>query len=136
MKDLIDLLLRSFETHEIIYKGPIYSNNDAQSKHWRKKASLVKKYKIIFRHLILAAKLPWFEEFALVVYFNSRHDTDNISSTAKIFVDCLRQRELKGKIIQKGYVKDDSKKYYKMLAILPDDSLKKHEFKFKLIKIK
>lgn len=130
------MLLYSFECYTINYKGPIYSNNDAQSKAWQKKAGIVSKYKTMFGWLLKEAKLPWFEEFALVIHYNSRHDPDNISSFAKIFTDAFKQVEKKGEIVQKGYVADDSKKYFKLLAIVPDDSLDTNSFKFQLIKLK
>lgn len=136
MRDLINLVLRSFETYTILYKGDIYSNNDAQSKAWQKKAGIVKRYKTMFGWLLKEAKLPWFEQFGLVVFYNSRHDTDNVGSFCKIFIDAFKQVENKGKIVQKGYVNDDSKKHYKMLSVLPDDTLEPNQFKFILIKIK
>ena len=136
MKELLGMLLHSYESYTIIYKGAIYSNNDAQSKAWQKRAGIVTKYKTMFGWLLKEAKLPWFEQFALVCYYNSRHDCDNISSTCKILIDSMKQIEKKGVITQKGYSTDDSKKYYKMLAILPDDSLDTNTFKFQLIKLK
>lgn len=126
MIDLINLLLHSFETYTITYKGDIYTNNDAQSMHWRTKGPIVSKYKLVFKDLARQAKLPWFDEFGLIVHYNSRHDADNISSFAKIAVDAMKKK----------YFKDDSKAYYKLFAVLPDPSLDKKEFKFTLIKIK
>lgn len=64
------------------------------------------------------------ETFSVHVFHNSRYDTDNCILAIKFTADYLRHR---------GWVKDDTKKYFKYLSIRVDEDLPKDIFKIKLI---
>jgi len=60
------------------------------------------------------------ETFNIDVYHNSRYDTDNCILAVKFTADYLRHR---------GWVKDDTKKYFKKLSIRVDENMDKAIFK-------
>ena len=62
------------------------------------------------------------KEFSVHVFHNSRYDTDNCILAIKFTADYLRHR---------GWVKDDTKKYFKKLSIEVDENLPKTVFKVK-----
>jgi hypothetical protein len=64
------------------------------------------------------------EAFKLELYYNTRHDCDNLAPIAKHFVDVLR--ELK-------FVANDTKKYYKSLLLEANIDLPKQSLQFKII---
>ena len=63
------------------------------------------------------------ETFDIDVFHNSRYDTDNCILAVKFTADYLRHR---------GWVKDDTKKYFKKLSIKVDDEMSKDIFKVKI----
>lgn len=63
------------------------------------------------------------ESFDINVLHNSRYDTDNCILAVKFTADYLRHR---------GFVKDDTKKYFKKLSIKVDEDLEKTVFKVKI----
>lgn len=134
------MLLYSYECYNIIYKGPMLSWNDFYASSgvnaWKVRTGKVDKYKKIFRHLLQEAKLPWFEEYAIVLFYNSRHDSDNACAGIKCLLDSFKTVEKKGVVLQKGYCHDDDKRYCKMTTAIYDKSLDHNEFKFSIIKIK
>jgi hypothetical protein len=124
----------------IVYQGQGISWNDIYANSgknaWKIRKSLVDKYKKIFTILILEAKLPWMDEYEVALFYNSRHDLDNCGAMSKILVDVLKQKREGGIVTQRGWVYDDSKKYYKKLTIAPDESLENNTFKFIIKKLK
>lgn len=141
MLDTINLLLNNYEVFELIYKGPGLSWNDiyaggAGKYGWKVRKTAVDKYKVIFNDLIQKAKLPWFQEYALVLQYHSRHDPDNVLCNSKILLDALKQEIVKGTIVKKGYCYDDGPEFCKMVTAVYDDRLPNNTFIFKIIKIK
>ena len=63
------------------------------------------------------------EGFSIHVSHNSRYDTDNCILAIKFTADYLRYR---------GWVKDDTKKYFKYLSIKVDEEMDKKVFKVKI----
>ncbi len=63
------------------------------------------------------------EHFEIHVTHNSRYDTDNCILAIKFTADYLRHR---------GFVKDDTKKYFKQLSIKVDENQEKNIFKVKI----
>ena len=63
------------------------------------------------------------ETFSIHVSHNSRYDTDNCILAIKFTADYLRHR---------GWVKDDTKKYFKYLSIKVDEDIPKTVFKVKI----
>lgn len=128
IKRLIKLFLRlgiikSFVNLE--YNGTLFSLNDLYSSgHWRTRANLKKKYREIFGELIRSYKLDSVDKFSLVIFYNSRHDADNITGMEKMFTDVLKAE---------GVITDDGKKYYKLYCVVPDDSLPMNTLNFYLI---
>lgn len=63
------------------------------------------------------------ESFEVHVSHNSRYDTDNCILAIKFAADYLRHR---------GFVKDDTKKYFKKLSIKVDEDMEKTIFRIKI----
>jgi len=126
--------------YTIVYKGQGVSWNEIYGSSgknaWKVRKTLVDKYKKIFTILLLEAKLPWFEEYDLTLFYNSRQDPDNASCSIKMFADAFKQDRLGDTILKKGWVYDDSKKYCKGVHIIPDETLENNTFKFVLTKLK
>ena len=108
------------------YDGSLFSLNDLYAAgHWRTRASLKKKYRKIFGELIQSYKLESLNKFSLVIFYNSRHDCDNITGMEKMFTDVLKTE---------GVIIDDGKKYYKLYCVVPDPSLPMNTLNFYLIR--
>lgn len=120
----------------ITYQGKGVSLNKFYSQgHWGTRSAIKKKFRKIFDELFVESKdLVWMDQFALVIYYNSRHDLDNVVGMEKVFMDALkRETDKQGRLIRKGYVEDDNKKFYKGMVILPDTDLPTNTFEFHLI---
>lgn len=111
------------------YSGKAFSLNDFYAGgNWYARQSIKNEYKPIFEKLIQQAdkgKL-YFEKFYLLIFFNTRHDVDNVMGMEKIFIDTL-----KGNII-----KEDNKTHYKGLMVFYDKLLPMNTFEFILIELK
>ena len=97
------------------YSGKVFSLNDLYKQgHWSIRSKLKNEFKEIFTDVMIKAKVKKMNNFYLILFFNTRHDTDNMVGMTKVFADTM-----------KGvYVKDDTKDYYKGLCIFPDPTLK------------
>lgn len=126
--------------YEIIYKGQGISWNDIYANSgknaWKGRKSIVDKYKKIFTILLLEAKLPWMDEFEITLIYNSKHDPDNCGAAIKILVDAMKQKRDGGLVTQRGWIYDDTKKYFKKMTIIPDELLETNTFKFIITKLK
>jgi hypothetical protein len=112
------------EIYEFSYVGKIFSLNDLYRQgHWSVRSSLKNKYKKIFSEMLKEAEVLFCNKFYLIVFYNTRHDPDNIVGVIKVLVDSM-----KGKLIP-----DDNKKYFKGLAIFPDSTLSPGTVQFILI---
>jgi hypothetical protein len=111
---------------KICYNGKGVSLNDYySSSHWSARHSLKKKYlKLLFPLMDKELSKDMIDKFGLYIFYNSRHDPDNVVGTEKIFMDMLKTHF--------GVIIDDSKKYYKSLSIIPDDKLETNTFEFYL----
>jgi len=107
------------------YKGEGLSLNKFYSQgHWRTRANAKTEYKLIFENIISKAKGKYFfDRFYMVIFYNSRHDVDNVIGMEKVFVDTM-----KGVMI-----KNDGKVNYKGIMIFYDDSLPNNTFEFVII---
>jgi hypothetical protein len=127
IRRLIRLLLRFniFDRHYILkYSGKIISFNQLYSGgHWGKRQGYKNTYGKIFSSLCLAAKIQPMQELFLVVFYNTRHDCDNIVLSAKFLLDVM-----KGK-----YITDDSSKYYKGILVHYDSSLPRGVLEFHIL---
>lgn len=126
------------DTYSITYQGKGVSVNDYYSaKGWWHRNKIKKEYSEIFDNLIRKSKIQWMDEYCLIIFYNSNHDPDNVVGLSKIFVDEIKQQtDKQGDIIKKGFIKDDSPKYCKFFAVVPDKKLTKNTFEFRLLKIK
>ena len=119
------LKLKIFDCiYPIVYSGKGVSLNQYYSGgHWSYRSKLKNKYKEIFEELLSSYDIKPMEQFSLVVFFNSRHDTDNVTGLTKLFIDTL-----------KGvYIEDDNKKYFRFYGVVPDEKLPTNTFEFYLI---
>lgn len=109
------------------YNGKILSLNDLYKQgHWAIRANLKKKYKAKFLELLIKYNVKKCSEFLIIIFYNTRHDVDNLVGVSKILVDTM-----------KGIVsKDDNKSYYKGLAIFPDGNLSRGSLEIYIIKKK
>jgi antitoxin component YwqK of YwqJK toxin-antitoxin module len=125
MHVFIRRFLRFFDSYTIRYEGAGISNNEFYAgKHWTVRAGIKKKYAKIFSWLI-KGKAKKYDTIGMVLFYNSRHDTDNVVSLQKLLIDSL-----KGK-----YIKDDSTKYMKFTAQVFDPTLPHNTFEFVIIKL-
>jgi hypothetical protein len=113
------------EYTKMVYTGELFSLNQLYSSgHWRTRANLKKKYREIFSEVIKSYNIELIEKFSMVIFYNSRHDPDNITGMEKMFTDVLKTE---------GVIIDDSKKYCKLYCVVPDSSLPKDTLNFYLI---
>lgn len=99
---------------EIMYGGKIISTNDVKSDHWTKVRKYYKAVELELSELIRTAYIPKMKRLHLSVRFRSRHDTDNVTPTIKIFVD---------QIVRMGKLPDDNNKRFDRLEIEYDPTL-------------
>lgn len=122
IKRIIGILGRTGAISRIFnlkYSGEVFSLNDLYKQgHWSKRSNLKKKYANIFIKLAEESNLKFCNKFIIVVFFNTRHDTDNLVGFTKVFVDTMKNH---------GYAKDDDKRFYRGLCIFPDETLKPGE---------
>ena len=120
---------------EVVYIGKGVSLNDFYSQgHYYKRNELKKKYTAIFHELISEAGVEPIDKYILTCYFNSRHDTSNVSGMIKMFEDTLAGVHNR----RKGYevyeyprlIPDDDKSHCLGIEIYPDLELPKNCFKF------
>ncbi len=124
---------------KIRYQGQGVSLNKFYKQgHWSSRAALKNEYGAKFDKLFEEAEdLAWMESFYLVIFYNSRHDVDNVVGMGKVFVDALKRTfDTEGNVVRPGYVAEDNKKFYKGLAIFPDNSLPRNTFDFILLEPK
>lgn len=110
--------------YKVVYSGEIISFNKLYSGgHWSKRSGMKTKFHKIFDILLLEAKVEPMREMFLAIFYNTRHDCDNIVLTGKFLMDTV-----KGK-----YLLDDTSKYYKGIQIIHDSSLPKGTLELHLI---
>lgn len=128
------------EVIKIVYRGKGVSLNQFYSQgHWGTRSALKKKYRKIFDELFIHSRnLRWVDKFSLVVFYNSRHDVDNVTGMEKVFVDALKKEVDKKtkEVVREGYVPEDDKRFYKGMSIFVDDSLPTNTFEFIIIEHK
>ena len=113
--------------YEIVYSGAAISLNDFYSQNnYKSGLGKKKKFKNIFKILMLEKGLKWMNEFKLDIRYRSRNDVDNVVGTAKIFVDVMKG----------AYIKDDNRNHYKSMSITYDETLKHNTFIFKITQLK
>jgi hypothetical protein len=104
---------------------------------WRMRSTLKTKYAKIFTTLLESSDVPWMDEYSIAVFYNSKQDPDNVvGGLIKIMLDSLKEERLKGKIVKKGWVRDDSKTYLKGVSCFPDTTLPNNTFDIHLIHLK
>lgn len=125
-------LLKLFTTYTVIYQGVGVSNNKfyaggASDKGWAVRAGLKNKYAKIFKWLLIEAKIPKMQEYAIIMFYRNTQDGDNvIGGTGKVFQDVLKTQ----------WVPDDNYKTCKLVAALYDPTLPNKTIEFKIIKLK
>ena len=129
---IIRRLLKLFNTYSVIYQGVGVSNNQFYSgasgrNAWRVRAGIKDKYGKIFTTLLLASKIPKMQEYALLIFYNNKQDSDNVvGGTVKLFLDSFKMK----------WAPDDSPKYCKLVAGIYDPTLTKGTMEFIIIKLK
>lgn len=103
--------------YKVVYDGDITSANVVWSGgHWSQRSATKQKFEKIFTILLLEARITKpLTEFSLVVFYNTKHDCDNLSTIQKIFVDAMKGT----------YVADDTSKFYKSTHTIFDSVLPK-----------
>jgi hypothetical protein len=110
--------------YEIVHKGQVFSLNDLYSQaHWSKRKKLKDNFSNLFLSLMNEGNIKFMKQFYLIVFYNTRHDTDNIVGMAKVFVDTMKD----------NFVSDDDKRHYKGLCIFPDSTLNNNTVEFLII---
>lgn len=128
MHIFIRRFLRFFDSYTIRYEGQGVSLNTFYAGgNWRSRYATGQKYKKIFKILILKARLPKFDKYALIVFYSQRQDPDNvIGGSVKLFQDVLKEKN----------VIDDSYKYCKLVASVYDPTLGPKVTEFIIVKLK
>ena len=128
-------LTRKYTTYRIVYKGQGVSLNDWYSQgHWSKRSALKKKYVPIFKEQfreIIGKDI--LKKFVVILEYNSKHDTDNITGLEKLFTDALKINDKNGD--GEGWILDDAKKYFRLYLVKPNEELEKNEFVFYVTKL-
>jgi hypothetical protein len=107
--------------YTISYHGQGVSLNQFYSGgHWSIRNKLKSKYHEIFAKLLDTSKVKKVNQCSLLMFFNSRHDVDNVVGLEKLFMDTIKG----------GYLKEDDKRFYKGLMIFHDDQLPLNTFEF------
>jgi hypothetical protein len=135
MREQYIWLLKKLKKEKVIkkwmvvnYSGKIPSFNQMWAgMHWKARKRMADSYHLIFRDYlkkIFKGKNEPATAFSIYIFYNSRHDPDNIMAIEKLFVDTL---------VRDGYVVGDDKKHYKSLVICPDTTLKKNTVEFNIV---
>lgn len=111
----------SKRSYTITYSGPCLSLNKVKSQFWRQTEKQKNQIKAVFEVLVLQARMSYMKRFRVDMLYNSRHDPDGVVFQKKILVDVIRR---------KGYITDDSRRYYKGFSVTPDETLPPNTFKF------
>ena len=107
--------------YTISYQGQGVSLNQFYSGgHWSIRNKLKTKYHAIFKELLDASDVKKVNQCSLLMFFNSRHDVDNVVGLEKLFMDTIKGE----------YLKEDDKRFYKGLMIFHDDKLPTNTFEF------
>jgi hypothetical protein len=125
-----DLFETSLKSYKFVYNGQgISLNAFYSSNHWSGRTKILKQYHPIF-HKLIEEQLPKenIKAYSLIIFYNSKHDPDNVIGTGKVFVDVLRGNSGGFK-----YIEDDTKEYCKFVGIVPDESLRHNTFEINLI---
>jgi hypothetical protein len=111
-----------YNKHYVLrYDGEVISFNKLYSGgHWSKRSGYKNRFSKIFTLLCLEANVQPMKEMFLVVFYNTRHDADNIVLSAKFLMDAMKGT----------YIVDDSSKYYKGIQVTHDPDLPKGMLEF------
>lgn len=127
LEDAITNLGNVKEIHRFSYQGKGVSNNQYyNSNHWYARKKIIDEYHEIILGFI-GDKLDGkkLDSFGLLLFYNSRHDTDNTIGFSKIFVDVLNKKL--------NVIEEDNKYNYKLCMSSPDLDLPHNTFEFVLI---
>jgi hypothetical protein len=110
--------------YKISYDGEIASFNQVYSgSHWGKRAAVKNSYSRIFSTLLLEAKVKPMTAISLIVFYNTKHDVDNLSYVMKMLVDTMKGT----------YIQNDGNKIYQSTHTIHDPSLPKGLVQFHII---
>lgn len=110
--------------YSVTYRGKIFSLNDLYRQgHWGVRKSLKNRYKSDFLALLQEGEVKFCNKFYVAIFYNTRHDPDNVIGVAKVLVDSMKDI----------YIPDDNKKFYKGIMIFPDETLDKNTVEFLII---
>ena len=107
----------------IIYEGQQLSINKLRSLHWRdikKKVDPIKLHAFVICNKFRNVKM---KAFTVEARYNSDLDVENTAATIKIFMDQL---------VKMGVFPNDSKKHWRGLNIIPDETLKHNSLHLKV----
>jgi hypothetical protein len=123
--------------YTVVFEGKAVSNNEFySSQHWTVRHGIKTKFGKIFWYKLLEAKLPQMEEYQLYIFYNSKHDPSNVTAMLKLFEDSLKEERKEGKVVKKGWIYDDTKKYCKGVGQHPDETLPNNTFEFVILHLK
>jgi hypothetical protein len=110
--------------YKMTYTGDVTSANYIwEGGHWGKRNTVKERYSQIFSVMMREAQFAPINEMSLIVFYNTKHDVDNIQAICKIFVDTM-----------KGvYIPDDNNKLYKSIHVAHDPDLPKKTVEFHVI---
>ena len=107
----------------IVYSGPVMGLNEMKAKAWYASKAKVDRLKMELLILCKNTKLPYMEAIELSIFYNSRHDVDNIAPMSKFFVDT---------IVNIGKLPNDTKKYFKKVSYQYDPVLPVNTIVYKI----
>lgn len=122
-------LLKLFTTYTVTYQGEGVSNNKfyaggSGQNGWRVRAGIKAKYSKIFGWLV--KPVPKLEQIAVILFFKSKHDSDNVVALTKLMLDSLKEQK----------IADDNTKCVPFTGQCYDPTLPHNTFEFHIIKLK
>lgn len=116
--------MNEYEKEIILTLGkPPSLNQFYAGKHWTYRKRMGDEYKRKVKDALACVDPFTAVRFELRVGYNSRYDCDNSILCCKFVADAL---------VEKGYVPDDSPKYYRKLVLYYDPELPKETYEVKI----
>ena len=96
------------------------------SKHWTHRNKIANEWHDFYKKF-LCSPYPIYNEYRVIMEYNSRLDPSNTIPMIKLLEDALQELNI---------IKDDTMEYCKGITITPNELMKKKSYKISIVKIK